>query len=232
MGIPTIRITTTMRIPGMDEGLYTLCAWLSPGYPVGAFGYSHGIEWAVEAGDIRDTETLALWIADLLRHGSGRTDAVLLAHAWRAERDGDRQALAALAELAEALAPSAERLLETTALGTAFAKITESAWGEDPAPAPYPVALGQAAARRHIPLDRTTFLYLHAFAANLVSAAIRLVPLGQTDGQRALAELMPEAARAAAEAVAAPIEAVGGCAIRADIASMRHETQRTRLFRS
>jgi urease accessory protein len=210
----------------MTDALGKLAAWLSPSYPVGAFSYSHGLEWAVEAGDVTDRETLAQWIADCLAQGAGRTDAILLAHAHANPEDPE------IADLAAALQPSRERLLEAEAQGAAFARTTSDVWGPALAPAPYPVAVSRAAAAHGLPLPETAFLYLHAFAANLVSAGVRLIPLGQTDGQRALAALMPVARAVAAEAITAPLDTIGGCALRADIASMRHETQYTRLFRS
>jgi len=210
----------------MTEALWKLTAWLSPSYPVGAFSYSHGLEWAVEAGDVSDRETLTAWVTDCLQHGAGRTDAILLAHAHADPTNPET------AELATALQPSRERLLEASAQGTAFARATTDAWGPELPPAPYPVAVGQAAAAHGLPVEETVFLYLHAFAANLVSAGVRLIPLGQTDGQRALAALMPVARAVAADALSSPLDSIGGCAFRADIASMRHETQYTRLFRS
>jgi urease accessory protein len=210
----------------MDEALGKLAAWLSPAYPVGAYSYSHGLEWAVEGGEVTGWESLRQWIADCLEHGAGRTDAILLARAWRDPEDEE------LADLARALQPSRERLLETEAQGAAFARTTAEVWGPALAPAPYPVAVGRAAAAHGVPLAETIFLYLHAFAASLVSAGVRLVPLGQTDGQRVLAALLPLIHTVAAEAISAPLDAIGGCGLRADIASMRHETQYTRLFRS
>ncbi|HET9069316.1 MAG TPA: urease accessory UreF family protein, partial [Amaricoccus sp.] len=162
-----------------------LFAWLSPGYPVGAFAFSHGLEWAVEAGDVSDGATLAEWVGDLMRHGAGRTDAILAACACRAAGAGDEAALAEVAELAEALAPSGERRVETAALGAAFAEVTAAAWGGvAAAAAAYPVAFGAALARHGVPLGPALALYLQAFAANLVSASIRLGVVGQTEGQR------------------------------------------------
>jgi urease accessory protein len=162
----------------------------------------------------------------VLEHGAGRSDAVLLASAWRANDPGP------VAELAEALAPSAERRLETMAQGAAFARVTAAAWGIEVPAAAYPVAAGAAARRLGMPLARTATLYQQGFAANLVSAGVRLVPLGQTEGQRLLADLLPLAARVAEAALAAPEDAVGGIALAADLAAMRHETQYTRLYRS
>ena len=203
-----------------------LAAWFSPGYPVGAYSYSHGLEWAVAAGDVTDSAGLAAWLADVLAHGAGRTDAILLAHAIAAEDP------APLAELAEALAPSAERRLETVAQGAAFARTTAAAYGFALPPMPYPIAVGHAARRLALPPGPTVTLYLQAFAANLASAGVRLVPIGQTDGQRIIAALLPLVARVAAAAMAAPLAAAGGIAQRGDLAAIRHETQYTRLYRS
>jgi urease accessory protein len=203
-----------------------LAAWFSPAYPVGAYSYSHGLEWAVEAGAVTDRGGLHGWVADLIAHGAGRTDAMLLAAAHRAEDP------AKAAELAEALAPSAERHLETMAQGAAFARTTAAAYGVELAPMPYPVAVGRAARLLGLPLGPTATLFVQAFAANLVSAGVRLIPLGQTDGQRITAALLPQAARVAAAALAAPPEALGGIAVGADLAAMLHETQYTRLYRS
>jgi urease accessory protein len=206
--------------------LQVLALWFSPGYPVGAYSYSHGLEWAVEAGTVTDGPTLAAWVAGIVEFGAGHSDAVLLAAARRAEDPAE------VADLAEALAPSAERHLETMAQGTAFARATAAAWGIEVPEAAYPVAVGVAARRLGLPLAATATLFVQGFAANLVSAGVRLVPLGQTEGQRILAGLMPLAARVAEAALSAPGEAVGGIALAADLAAMRHETQYTRLYRS
>ncbi|MBA3324958.1 MAG: urease accessory protein UreF, partial [Rhodobacteraceae bacterium] len=201
-----------------------LAAWFSPAYPIGAYSYSHGLEWAVESGDVADPAALEAWTADLLEFGAARTDAILLRHAHAAPDP------VPLAELAAALAPSAERHLETTAQGAAFAKVTAAAWGLALGPAPYPVAVGRAARLLDLPADLTVTLFLQAFAANTVSAGVRLVPIGQTDGQRIAARLLPLAARIAAETEAATLDDLGGCAALADLAAMRHETQGTRLY--
>lgn len=212
--------------PAPLDAIQTLTAWLSPAYPVGGYSYSHGLEWEVEAGRVPCAATLAAWIEDILAYGAGRTDAMLLAAAYRAEDP------APIAELAEALSPSAERLLETTAQGRAFARTTTAAWSIDIPPAPYPVAVGIAARALALPLSLTATLYLQAFAANLVSAGVRLIPIGQTDGQRITRTLIPHVARIAEAALTAPPDAIGGIAVAADIAAMRHETQYTRLYRS
>jgi urease accessory protein len=223
------------------SSLYRLMAWLSPAYPIGAFSYSGGLEWAVEAGDVTNAETLSRWLTSLLSDGAGFCDAVFFAHAYRACETGDDSTLTAVAEFAAALAPSRERFLETTAQGRAFFEATRATW---PCPAfdrfteiwsgpiAYPVAVGIAAAGHEVPLDQSLAAYLQALAANWVSAAVRLIPLGQTDGQRVIAKLEPAVAATAARALTAALDDVGGAVFRADIATMRHETQYTRLFRS
>lgn len=204
-----------------------LSQWLSPGYPTGAFAWSHGLENAVAEGLVSDAAAFEAWAADALRFGAGRADAILLSHAWRDPGDEG------VAELAAALAPSRERQAETLALGAAFAAATAAAWGpEDLVPAAYPVAFGRAARAHGIPLATALPAFLQAFAGNMASAAVRLVPLGQTEAQRALAALAPLALEIAAEAEGAGLEEIGGASVIADIASMRHEVQEPRLFRS
>jgi urease accessory protein len=221
--------------------LYRLVAWLSPSYPVGAFSYSGGLEWAIEAGDVRDAATLARWLTATIREGSGYGDAVLFVHAHRATTTGDDAALAAIAELGAAFTPSRERFLETTAQGRAFFDTTRAAWpcaalarlaAAWDGPLAYPVAVAVASAGHGIAIEPALAVYLQAIAANLVSAGMRLVPLGQTDGQRVIAELEPHIAATAELALACPLEEIASASFRADIAGMRHETQYTRLFRS
>jgi urease accessory protein len=207
--------------------LLKLQAWLSPAFPTGAFAYSHGIEWAVESGDIHDGDTLRAWIEDVLRFGAGRSDAILLRHAHLL---GGGEALAVEA-LARAVAPSRERLLETVSQGTAFA-LAAAPWGEAPHDFPYPVAVGRLAGTHEIPADATVAAYLQALAANFVSAAVRLVPLGQSVGLQVLASLAATILAVTDATRDAPLEAIGGACFRSDIAAMRHETQYTRLFRS
>ncbi len=248
----TIIITTTMSITTTEPALLRLLAWLSPAFPTGGFAYSHGIEWAVESGDITDETSLHAWLADILAHGAGRSDAILLHHAHRAASDAG--ALAEIAELAEAAAPSRERRKETLDQGTAF-MLAVAAWqrplsapgggegrGEggdpqapampSPVPTPYPVAVGALAGAHNIDAHAAACGYLQAFTANLISAAVRLVPLGQSAGLRVLAALEPTLLATAAEVAHATLDDLGGCAFRSDLAAMRHETQYTRLFRS
>lgn len=224
-----------------SSALYRLMAWLSPAYPVGAFSYSSGLEWAVESGDVIDAATLRRWLTVVIGEGGGFCDAVLFTHAHAAAAADDGPTLRAVAELAAAFAPTKERHLETTAQGNAFVTATRAAWPCDAldrlaaawdGPVAYPVAVAVAAAGHDIAVEPALLAYLHALAASLISAGVRLIPLGQTDGQRLLAALEPAVAAAARRALATALDDIGGAAFRADLASARHETQYTRLFRS
>jgi urease accessory protein len=224
----------------VNEAWQLLLIWLSPSFPVGSFAYSHGLEWAVEAGDINDATSLQAWLADLIEHGGLRNDALQLAAAWRTAAQDDATNLHDINELALALAPSAERLLETQAQGNAFAAAVIPTWPCDNLKTladhcrniAYPVALGTAAADNSIDLEATLAGFTLAFQSNLVSAALRLGTIGQSEALKITAANLPllrEAARFAHEGTLADL---GSCAWRADIASMRHETQYSRLFRS
>jgi urease accessory protein len=221
--------------------LYRLMTWLSPSFPVGAFSYSSGIEWAVEAGDITDAASFRDWLCAMLTEGSGYCDAVFLAQAHRAASARDDASLRDIAELAAAFVPSRERQLETTTQGRAFIEIARSAWacdGLDELVAAcdgaivYPVAVGLVSAAHGLPVAPAIHAFLHAVVSNWISAGARLVPLGQTDSQRILAGLEADVAATASRALTASLDDLGSATFRADLASLRHETQYTRLFRS
>lgn len=218
-----------------------LLAWLSPSFPVGSFAFSHGLEWAVEAGDIKDLATLTGWIGSLVRSGGCHNDAVVLSVCWRAMRDGDMAALEEANALAIGLSGSRERRLETVAQGNAFIEAVTAAWaapgilkarGSISGDITYPAAVGLAAAAHAIPLAATLQTFCLAVVQNLVSAAVRLNAVGQTDGQRTIAALLPVAQALALKAHGATLDDIGGAAFRSDIAALKHETQYTRLFRS
>ncbi len=180
------------------SALYRLMAWLSPAFPVGAFSYSGGLEWAVEVGDVADPRSLQRWLAVIVAEGGGFCDAVIFTHVHRAVANHDDGMLREAAELAAALSPSKERHLETSSQGRAFVEAARAAWpcaaldrlaARWDGPVAYPVAVAVTAAGHGVPLAAALHAYLHAATANLISAGVRLIPLGQTDGQRVLAGL-------------------------------------------
>ncbi len=222
---------------GMTDSLYRLMSWLSPAYPVGAYAFSHGLESAVEAGLAVDAGSVLDWIGTVMTSGNGSADLIFLAAAWEAEPDQ----LAEINEFALAFQGTAELRLESTAQGQAFFRVTADAWPcaaidalrqISPETIVYPVAVGAVARSHGIDRRDTLEAYAHAFAANLVSAAVRLIPLGQTDGQRITAALMPVCQAAVEQAERTPLDEVSTATPMVDVLSMQHEHQYTRLFRS
>ena len=226
------------------KDIYRLAAWLSPAFPVGAYTYSSGIEYAVEANLIADAASLQDWLTGMFRFGAGRVEGAFFSIAHRAAVFEDMDAMANALEWADALRPTAELALESAAQGEAFLKTVRVAWPHsgidalialatslDRKPA-YAVAVGATCGFHGLPLDPSLIAFLHALAANLVSAAVRAVPLGQTDGQRVTAALEPTLAALAQAVEDASFDDIGSATPVVDWASMQHETQHTRLFRS
>lgn len=214
-----------------------LQTWFSPAFPIGGFAYSHGLEFAVEAGSVCNRDTLQLWVSDLLRYGSARTDTAIIAAVWHAIQGENPRAVAEIAEFSAALQPSAERYLEATTLGRCFMDAVSASWskpslaeGANIDPLTYPSAIGIAAAAHNIELTHVLEAFTLAFASNLTSAAVRLSVIGQTDGQRIIAALLPEIQSVSASP--RHLDQVGTCTFAADLASILHETQYTRLFRT
>ncbi|MCW6507702.1 urease accessory protein UreF [Lichenifustis flavocetrariae] len=226
-------------MPGSKAGWSTLAlfAWVSPAFPVGAYTYSHGLETAVDEGLVEGLVGLQAWLTDLIDHGAIRNDAILVAATWRAGRDKDVAAFTEANDLALALCPSRERRLEAVGQGNAFATAIRAAWPDAAFAWPegdlaYPAAFGSACAVAEIDLQSSLEAFGLAFIQNLVSAAIRLGVVGQTDGQRVTAGLVPQVHRLAAMSAGSALDDLGGCAQRSDIMALRHETLYSRLFRS
>lgn len=209
--------------------LLTLTQWLSPAFPTGAFAYSHGLERVVAEGKITDAATFQAWLEGILNHGAGWQDAVLLAQGLRPGADPG-----ALDDLARALAPSAERLRETLDQGQAFARTVSALTGRAQPPRALPVALAEAVLGSALPLppEMVIALYLQGFSGNLVTIAVRHVPLGQTEGQAVLTRLAPRLTALAARAATATLDDLGGAALAAELAAFEHETQDIRIFRT
>lgn len=214
--------------------LQRLLTWLSPSFPVGTFAWSQGLETAIAGGRVSEPAHLRDWIEGLMAHGGLRTDAIFLAHAYRAKDDATE--LGRLSDLLLALCAARERGEETLATGQAFV-LAAKAWPSAihvplPSPCPYPIAVGALAAAYGIGLDQLMVGFLTAAVQAQVSVGVRAVPLGQTAGLNVIAALEPAVARLAGEAQTATLDTIGGIAYAADIAQMRHETLEPRLFRS
>jgi urease accessory protein len=220
--------------------LHRLLAWSSPAYPTGGFSYSHGLEWAVESAAVRGLEELLDYLIAVLARGGAWVDAVLFAHAWRLL---DRPAaLDELARAAAAFRGSAETALESRQQGAAFLDVTRRAWPHSAlddfarrnggAPVAHCIVVAVTCAAHGIALGPSLYSYLHAVAANLVSAGARLIPLGQTQAQIAIARLAPAIAEVCTRAQTTALQDLGTAALGVEMCSLRHETQYTRLFRS
>lgn len=219
----------TITRPMTTDPTLILSQWFSPSYPLGSFAYSHGMETAIQSGVIATAAQAEQWLGCVLEHGTGRTDAILLRAAFDC---ADRDAVEALDATARAYSASAERLFETTQQGAAFARTTADVWGIEIPALTHPVACGHAAGLLGLPLETTVAMYLQAFASNLVSCAVRLVPLGQTEGQAVLRRLTALCQVVAADTRAQGSDALMSSAFASDIAAMRHETLQHRIFRT
>ena len=225
-------ITTTTT--DTTTALLRLMAWLSPVFPVGSFSYSHGLERAVHDGYVADTATMSDWLRWLVTRGSGWNDAVLCAESWRcAVAEGD---LVEVAELAEALAGSRERHMETMLQGEAFLAAARS-WPSSvfdrlPADCPYPVAVGAVAGANKVSLGLTLAAFLQAFCINLLQASIRLSVMGQNGVTATMSDLEPVLAETAARIEKTSLSDLGSATYISDIMAMKHETQHSRLFRT
>ncbi len=224
--------------------LLRLLSWLSPAFPTGSYSYSHGLECAVEAGHVHDRKSLVDWLEADLRHGSGRNEAIFFTHAWRCVMNDDPVKLLELAELAAAFRGTSELALESSQQAASCLRTLGEVWPDrvldwlsemlaerqvSPALA---VILGVRFARQNIPADLALPALLQSYVANLVSAGVRLIPLGQTDGQLAIAALEGSVLAASAQAEKDTLEDLGSAAFMVELASAAHETQYTRLFRS
>lgn len=233
----------------MDDTQFQLLAWCSPAYPTGAFSYSHGMEWAVERGTVTTVKSLLDYITAVLERGGGWVDAVLFAHAWRAAHEPQQHWEASaraqfrdLAELAGAFRATSETALESRQQGSAFLDVTLKAWPHPRLveiaadlrgrPIAQSIAVGAACAVHGIERSPALQAFVQVIGANLVSAGARLIPLGQTDAQIAVARLARLVASVASRALRTDLEDLGTCTPALELCSMRHETQYTRLFRS
>jgi urease accessory protein len=237
-------IMTDQECPLSQLALLRQQSWLSPAFPTGAYSYSHGIEWAVEAGYIHDRKSLVDWLDADLRYGSGRNEAIFFLEAWSCAMDDDCGRLIEVVELAAAFRGTSEFALESSQQAAACLETFQRVW-PDPfleslselvrerrIPPALGVVLGIRSARQRIPSFLALPAFLQSYIANLVTAGTRLIPLGQTDGQRAIAELEEAVLATSAEAQQTTIQDLGSAAFMVDLASASHETQYTRLFRS
>ncbi len=211
----------------LSPAALTLHHWLSPSFPTGAFAYSHGLEQVIAEGAVTDAATLEHWLADILRFGTGWQESVLIALALAPNADIEQ-----LDACSAALQPCAERLLESREQGAAFARTVAAITGRSLPARALPIAVAEAAAPLDLPKADVVALFLQAFATNLVTIAIRHLPLGQSDGHGVLARLLSLLPEIAERASRASLDDLGNSCLSADMAAFLHETKEVRLFRT
>ena len=209
-----------------DLKFMTVMQWMSPAFPIGAFTYSHGLEWAIDKDHVSNGEKLQKWITDLLEYGSLRTDAIFISLILRGHD------VRKMNELSMALCPAGERLLETKLQGSAFAKVIEDVWQQDIGELSLPIAVALAAKNQSIEQDLILPAYLHAFCSNLISAAIRLIPIGQTEGQRIMLELYTTISDLVQTASESEIDDLNSACFFSDVSAMEHEYLQPRIFKT
>jgi len=226
------------------RSLIRLQNWLSPAFPTGSYSYSHGLEWAIESNQIHHRTSLVDWLDADLRFGSARNDAIFFVEAWRCTAAGHDTRLLEAAALAAAFRGTSEFALETSQQGASCLATLREVWSDPAIDALWeglqqrriqpvlPIVIAVRSAAEGVPVGTALRAFLYALASNFVTAGVRLIPLGQTDGQRALAELEDAVLEASERALTAGIDDLGSAALMVDFASMLHETQYTRLFRS
>ena len=226
------------------RSLIRLQSWLSPAFPSGSYSYSHGLEAAVESTQIHDRQSLVDWLDADLRYGTARNDAIFFVKAWHCAVDNRHARLVEIAELSAAFRGTSEFALEASQQGTSCLATLREVWPDRAIESFWerlrlrriqpvlPVVVAVRLAAEGVPVEVALRAFLHGFVSNLVTAGVRLVPLGQTDGQRAIAELEDAVLDASDHAMTASIDDLGSAAVMVDLASMSHETQYTRLFRS
>ena len=221
--------TNTLKVPmytPTDSKLITVMQWLSPAFPIGGFAYSHGLEWTINKGYVSNREELQNWISDLLEYGSLKNDAILIKLVLQGSDPKE------INELAMALCPASERLSETQLQGGAFCKIMREVWSLEIDELTLPIALALAAKNESIDQNLVVPAYLHSFCSNLISVAMRLIPIGQTDGQKTLRELSPLISDSVRSVAKSDKDDLGSACFLSDVSAMQHEYLQPRVFKT
>ena len=221
--------TNTLKVPmytPTDAKLITVMQWLSPAFPIGGFAYSHGLEWAINKGYVSNRAELQKWISDLLEYGSLKNDAILIKLVLQGSDPKE------INEIAIALCPANERLSETQLQGGAFCKIMREVWSLEIDELTLPIALALAAKNESIDQNLVLPAYLHSFCSNLISVAMRLIPIGQTDGQKTLRELSPLISDSVRAVAKSDKDDLGSACFLSDVSAMQHEYLQPRVFKT
>jgi urease accessory protein len=224
----------------MDStALLTLLQLTSPALPVGAYSYSEGLETLVDRGSITSVTDLQIWLTESLAIGSISIEVAILIRAYRAEIQGDRQAVIYWNQWLSATRETAELQQQNWQMGRSLLKLLQDLypnadWSGWSMSENWNLAIVFALAAKFAQIDEHTAAlgYLHSWASNLVSAGVKLIPLGQTAGQKLILQLTGSIADCADRSLNLPDDRLFSCSWGLALASMAHETQYSRLFRS
>jgi urease accessory protein len=211
---------------------------ISPALPVGAYAYSGGLEYALHAGWLRDADEVERWISGLLQHTLCRLDVPVLQRCYQAWRKADNETLQYWAEFILAAREAAELHAEDLQLGRALATLLSDLGIPEATPfrtadnAAFVCLLALAGVKWQVSIEQLAAGLLWSWSENQVAAAIKLMPLGQTRGQKMLLHLAESIPGAVVEGLALRDEDIGALAPGLGVASALHETQYSRLFRS
>jgi urease accessory protein len=221
--------------------LLSLLQLASPALPIGAYSYSEGIEALVHSGQIASAEVFGQWVEAELQRGAIRLEAAVMGRAFQAWQQNEGAALEHWNNWLSAVRDGEELRLQSWQMGRSLLRLVGDLepTGLDPLPEAlrtgscnFAIAFGITAALWQLSLPETTLVFLHSWAANLISAGVRLVPLGQTEGQRLLRRLADPLQQSAAGIQGLTDDQLFACSWGLSLASMAHETQYSRLFRS
>lgn len=218
--------------------LLRLMHLISPTLPIGSFTYSQGIEWAVEAAWIQEVNQLEAWLSSQLQANITQLELPLLKRMYAALIEHDLASLEHWIAIANANRETAELLLEEKNRGRALTDLLialeiPEAVGLKPLLSQSQVAaFALASVHWQIPIEQAAYGYAWSWLENLVLAAVKIIPLGQTQGQKTLQHMTPQLLQAVEQGLQIVDENIGASLFALAIASSRHETQYTRLFRS
>lgn len=223
----------------MPHTLLSLLQLTNSAFPVGAYSYSEGLESLVSSGTVEDERSLKHWLEQELRCGAIRLEAAVMLRGYRAAKLGDLEALGYWNSWASAARETEELREQSWQMGRALVRLLQqlqpqlvpmlNACGQ---PCNYAIAFGVVAAHWQITEQAAVLGYLHSWATNLIGAGVKLIPLGQTAGQFVLSDLHSSMIAATEEILALEDDNLSSCTWGLALASMAHETQYTRLFRS
>ena len=211
-----------------------LLTWNNQSFPIGSYCFSSGLEFAVESKLIQSGKDLQYWLNDLLKYGSLYSDALILLEAWKLASKKENNKINDLNNFAVSLNQSNEKYIENYEQGKSFIKITEDAWNHKyiSKKLVYPIAYAVAAVQENINMEDVLICYLHSSLCNLLAAGIKLIPLGQTEGQKIQIALNTYIEEEYKNILKKNFNDIGNCGWVNDIISMKHENQFTRTFRT